>query len=195
MYSETLDDLPFDQELEGSDNYESAFPDEDAEEIESALMIKSMAMPELDEIQFSLEALLSDAMKQQAKKGEIRGLRKSLKRQDLPKEDREALMKKIRSWEDTYEWNTEAYCALFTEHLCQFCASDTRTFSGYFYQQSHKVQAIRRTVRVEESEVYAQDEKNRFLPRKILVRQEKTTCCAQCVVGQGFPYSSIEVLE
>lgn len=194
MYQETLDDLPFEQELEGSDEYESAFEDEDAEEIESAIMTKSLAMPELDEIQFSLEALLSDALKQHAKKGEIRGLRKSLKRQDLPKEDREALMKKIRSWEDTYEWNTEAYCAMFIEHNCSFCGSDTRTFSGHFYQQSHKLQAIRRTVRVEESEVYAQADKNKFLPRKILVRNEPTTCCALCVVGQGFPYESIEVL-
>jgi hypothetical protein len=194
MYHETLDDIPFDQELEGSDEYESAFPDEDAEDIEAAVFKPAMSMPELDDIQQSLEALLADAVTQQRKRGEIKGLRKAAKRQDLPKEDREALLKKIRSWEDTYEWNTEAYVAMFQEDLCQSCGSDSRHFMGYFYRQNHKTQAIRRIVRVEESEVYAQDEKNKFFPRQILVRQEKKLCCSLCVVGQGFPYSSIEVL-
>lgn len=188
--SENFDDLPYDQELEGSDDYETAFPDEDAEEIEQAVMRPVMLMPEFDE----LEAMLKDAIKQQGKRHEIKGLRKSLKRQDLPKEDRDELMRKIRSWEDTYEWNTETYCAMFQESVCS-CGSDMRHFIGYFYQQNHKTQAIRRTVRVEESEVYAQDEKNRFLPRKILVRREAVKCCTICVMTRGFDYSSIEVLE
>jgi len=190
-----FDDIPYDQELEGSDDYESAFPDEDAEEIEEAIFRPALAMPELDEIQQSLEELLSDALKQHSKKDEIKGLRKAAKRQDLTKEDRAKLMEKIRSWEDTYEWNTESYIAMFKEDVCTFCASDTRHFEGFFYRQHHKTQKVSRTIRCSESQVYAQSDKNKFLPRVIMVRKESVPCCPMCVIGQGFPYSSIEVME
>lgn len=189
-----FDDIPFDQELEGSDDYVSAFPDEDAEEIEAAIF-KPVLMPAIDEIQQSLEDLLADAMKQVAKKGEVKGLRKALKRQELSKDERAEIIAKIRSWEDIYEWNTDAYIAMFTEQDCKHCGSDSRFFSGYFYQQHHKTQNCERIVRVEQSEVYAQAEKNRFLPRKIMVKREDVICCSLCVISQGFPYSSIEVME
>lgn len=195
-YPETLDDIPFDQELEGSDDYESAFADEDAEEIEEAILSRPvMNMPELRDIQLSLEDLLADATRQVAKKKAIHTYRKELKRPDLPKESREDLVKKIRSWEDTYEWNTLNYVAMFTEDACNSCGHDTRHFAGFYYEQSHKYQQAHRIVRVEESQVYAQDAKNATLPKKILLRRETVPCCPMCVVLKGFPVNSVEVMN
>jgi len=127
----------------------------------------------------NLDDLLAESLQEQSDRQSAKEARKALAEGRAAPEERGALNKLVRGWEEKREWNPAAAVVMFSRQMCNGCGKFNCHFLGFYQRQSHKTSRADRWI----PHTKPTDE---TLPREAKYQDSVVECCEDCAEALGF---------
>lgn len=147
-------------------------------------------LPDLDDLMQEsadavpdLEDLLGTAKAEAKDKAEVKAAKQRLARGGMSDRERAEDLARLRDWESKNLYKSVANVACFTESCCERCADHTYLFTGLMERQVHRhIETTQRWLKV--------DKIKTDLDNEVMVRQQTTPFCLQCMTEIGFTFNN-----